>query len=111
MTLADVAQSPVNELGRAARGSRREVIALDQQSPQSPRRRVPKHARAGDPATDHEHVEPLALCLRKRDLTLDERPAHSSLPGFIMPEGSTASLKACSARIPSTPFSAGIQEA
>ena len=52
-----VAQAPVDELARAAGGSRGEVGALEQRHAVAARGRVQRHAGAGDAAADDDHVE------------------------------------------------------
>ncbi len=56
-----VAQAAVHELRRSARGPGRVVAALDEGHAVAPRGGVESDARAGDSATDHDHVEPLGL--------------------------------------------------
>jgi hypothetical protein len=67
----EVAQAAVDELGRPARGPRRVVLGVDQRNAVPARRRVERHARAGDPAADHHHVEAIRLerseCVVARD--------------------------------------------
>ena len=57
LALVEVAQTAVHELGAAAAGARREVVALDERGPQATRGGVERDAGAGDPAAHHEHVE------------------------------------------------------
>ena len=56
-----VAQAAVDHLRGAAGGSAREVVALDEGNREPARRRVERHARAGDAASDDHDVELLAL--------------------------------------------------
>src|SRR5664280_3420161 len=58
-----VAQSPVDELARSAGGAGGEVRALQQRDAVAARGRVEGDTRAGDAATDDDHVE---LVLRQR---------------------------------------------
>ena len=57
----EVAQPAVHELGRAAGGARGVVGLLHEGDRVPARRRVERHARAGDPAADHHDVELVAL--------------------------------------------------
>jgi hypothetical protein len=56
----EISQASVNEPRRAAGGAAGEVVLLDECDAKTPERRVARDAAAGDPAADHEHVEPLA---------------------------------------------------
>ena len=61
LTLADVAQTAMDELRGAARGAGGEVIALHEQRAQPTTGGVAQHPGAGDAAADHEQVDALAL--------------------------------------------------
>jgi hypothetical protein len=56
-----VAEAAVDELGRAAGGARREVVALNERHAVPARGRVERDSRAGDPAAHHHQVEALLL--------------------------------------------------
>ena len=57
LPLLQVAQPPVDQLGRLARGARGEVVALDQGGAQAPRGGVEGHPHPGDAAADDQDVE------------------------------------------------------
>jgi hypothetical protein len=61
LAVGEVAQAAVDELGAPAARALGEVAALDQRDRQAPAGGVERDARAGDPATDDEHVDPLAV--------------------------------------------------
>ena len=57
LTLLEVAQATVHELGALRARARREVVALDQRGAQAPAGGVERHPGAGDATTDHQDVE------------------------------------------------------
>jgi len=57
LTLLEVAQAAVDQLGRAARGARGEISALDECGAQSAHRSIARDAGAGDATADHEHLD------------------------------------------------------
>ncbi len=57
VTVLEVPQTAVDELGALRRGPAGEVVALDERGAQPPCRGVERDSGARDPATDHEHVE------------------------------------------------------
>ena len=59
LTLLEVAQAAVHELGALRARARGEVVALDQRGAQAPGGGVERHPGAGDAATDHQDVEAL----------------------------------------------------
>jgi len=69
-SLRQVAYAAVQQSARPARRAEREVALLDQRHTQPAHRRVARHARADNPATDHQHI----------DIGVGERMRHVS-PG------------------------------
>ena len=59
LAVLQVAQAAVDQPGGAPRGPRGEVVLLHQGHRETARRGVQGDARAGDPAPDHQHVEPV----------------------------------------------------
>src|SRR5262249_8934691 len=57
LALLQVSEPTVPELRARRRRARGEIVPLDQGGAQAPGRGVERHAGAGDPAPDHEHVE------------------------------------------------------
>ena len=57
LVLLEVAEPAVDQLGRLGRGARGEVVLLDQGGPEAPAGGIERHAGAGDPAADDQHVE------------------------------------------------------
>jgi hypothetical protein len=57
--MLEVAHATVNEPRAAAGGASGEVVALEQRHAHAPQRGLARHARAGDPASDHQQIEPL----------------------------------------------------
>jgi len=61
VVLLEVADPAVYEFGRPATGTRGYITLLDQGDAQAARRRVERHAHAGDTSADDEQVEGLCF--------------------------------------------------
>ncbi len=74
LTLLEVAQATVHELGALRARARREVVALDQRGAQAPAGGVERHPGAGDATTDHQDVELLVAQPADGRRPLERRP-------------------------------------
>ncbi|MFT3854926.1 MAG: heterodisulfide reductase-related iron-sulfur binding cluster [Ilumatobacteraceae bacterium] len=80
LTLLEVAQPAVDELGALRRGARGEVVALDEGDAQATGDGIERHAGAGDAAADHEHVEHPVVELFHHVLSAEAVERHRSHP-------------------------------
>ena len=63
LSIAEIPQSPVRDLGRFARSAAGEVSLLEQAHSQAPQRGVPSHSDAVDAAADDHRIEPRSVQL------------------------------------------------